>query len=157
MSCCFLRRQNLVTKGLCNATSDWVGYYIFTIERLREWAGKSRTMPVRLLPECAHRGADASLTMMIADERAGWPLLISPARLANRAIKDQDNDQPKFTTDETDASVWYFGHTACGAVIYLPGSLFFQHRVSMDCIESSCVKQPGRLWKPRPGIEVKYR
>jgi hypothetical protein len=38
MSCCFLRRQSLVTKGLCNATSDWVGYYIFTIERLREEA-----------------------------------------------------------------------------------------------------------------------
>ena len=111
MSCCFLRRQNLVTKGLCNATSDWVGYYIFTIERLREWAGKSRTMPVRLLRECAHRGADASLTMMIADERAGWSRLISPARLDNRAIKDQDNDQLKFTTDETDASVRYFGHT----------------------------------------------
>jgi len=68
-------------------------------------------MPVRLLPECAHRGADASPTMMIADERAGWPRLISPARLANRAIKDHDNDQLKFTTDETDASVRYFGHT----------------------------------------------
>jgi hypothetical protein len=22
--------------SLCNATSDWVGYYVFTIERLRE-------------------------------------------------------------------------------------------------------------------------
>ena len=71
-------------------------------------------MPVRLLPECAHRGADASLTMMIADERAGWPRLISPARLANRAIKDQDNDQLKFTTDETDclsSAFWPYGST----------------------------------------------
>jgi hypothetical protein len=118
--CCFVGLRKLVGTSLCNVARGWVGYYIFTIERLREWAGKSRTMPVRLLPECAHRGADASLTMMIADERAGWPRLISPARLANRAIKDQDNDQLKFTTDETDASVRYFGHTGCPENALLP-------------------------------------
>jgi hypothetical protein len=68
-------------------------------------------MPVRLPPECAHRSADASLIMMIADERAAGRRLISPARLANRAVKDQDNGQVKFTTDETGASDRYFGHT----------------------------------------------
>ena len=75
-----------------------MGCYAFTIERLRELAGKSRTMPVRLLSGCADRNFDALLTMMIADELTGWPPLISPAWLADQAIKDRDSDHRRLNS-----------------------------------------------------------
>ena len=97
-SCCFLRFQDIVARSLCNVASDWVGSCVFTIERLRELAGKSRTMPVRLLSGCAYRNVDALLTMMIADELTGWPPLISPAWLADQAIKDRDSDHRRLNS-----------------------------------------------------------
>ena len=44
-------------------------------------------MPVRLLSGRAYRNADALLPMTIVDELTGWPPLISPAWLADQAIK----------------------------------------------------------------------
>src|SRR5262249_38047252 len=78
------------------------------------WPLGRRYAPLRCIAKSGRlrtvNPSEAGQRSEIADERAVWPRLISPARLANRAIKNRHNDQLKFTTDETDASVRYFGH-----------------------------------------------
>src|ERR1019366_5989217 len=47
-SCCFVGSPQLVGKTLCNVARGLVGSCAITIKRLRELAGRSRTMAVRL-------------------------------------------------------------------------------------------------------------
>jgi hypothetical protein len=46
-SCSFLWFQKIAARPLCNVASVSVASCVFTIERLREWVGKSRTIQVR--------------------------------------------------------------------------------------------------------------
>jgi hypothetical protein len=49
-SCCSVGSRKRVVRNLCNVARDWVGSCVITIKRLRELAGKSRPMAVRLQP-----------------------------------------------------------------------------------------------------------
>ena len=91
-SCCSLGSRKLVATTLCNVARGWVGSCVITIKRLRELAGKSRTMPVRLAAELHLCQADALLTTMIAGERTSW---LPHLRLRDRParMKDRDSNQ----------------------------------------------------------------
>ncbi len=115
MSCCFLGIRTFVASSPCNVARGLVGSCVITIKRQREWAGKSRTMPVRLLSGRTYPKADALLTMMIADELTGWPPLIF-ARTDGRSGDQgpgQRSPQIKFTIEETGASDQFFDLTRC--------------------------------------------
>jgi hypothetical protein len=49
-----------------------VGSYVITIKKLRELAGKSRPMAVRLRPGRAYAKADALLMTMTVGELTSW-------------------------------------------------------------------------------------
>src|ERR1022692_1713710 len=63
-SCCFVGSPQLVAKNLCNVARGLVGSCAITIKRLRELAGRSRTMAVRLRLGRAYAKADALLMTM---------------------------------------------------------------------------------------------
>jgi hypothetical protein len=46
-SCSFLWFQKIVARSRCNVASVSEGFCVSTIERLREWVGKSRTISVK--------------------------------------------------------------------------------------------------------------
>ena len=73
-SCCSVGSRKLVGTGLCNVARGWVGSCVITIKRLRELAGKSRPMAVRLRPGRTYAKADALLMMMTAGELASHQL-----------------------------------------------------------------------------------
>jgi len=45
--CCFLGSRKLVGVDLCNVATGWVGSCVITIKKPCEWAGKSRTKPMK--------------------------------------------------------------------------------------------------------------
>ena len=47
-SCCFVGSRKRVVRSLCNVARGWVVSCVITIKKLRELAGKSRPMAVRL-------------------------------------------------------------------------------------------------------------
>ena len=69
-SCCSVGSRKRVVRSLCNIAKGWVVSCVITIKRLRELAGKSRPMAVRLRPGRTYAKADALLTTMTAGELA---------------------------------------------------------------------------------------
>ena len=63
-SSCFLGLQEFVTRGRCGVARGWAGSCAITIKKLRELAGKSRTMLVRLRLCRTFAKADALSTKM---------------------------------------------------------------------------------------------
>ena len=70
MSCCSAGSGKRGVRSLCNVARGWVVSCVITIKRLRELAGKSRPMAVRLRPGRIYPKADGLLTTMTAGELA---------------------------------------------------------------------------------------
>jgi hypothetical protein len=70
--CCSAGSLKRVVRSLCNIARGWVGSYVITIKKLRELAGKSRPMAVRLRPGRAYAKADALLMTMTVGELTSW-------------------------------------------------------------------------------------
>ena len=71
-SCCSAGSRKYLVRSLCNVAKGWVGSCVITIKRLRELAGKSRPMAVRLRPGRAYAKADILLMTMTAGELTSW-------------------------------------------------------------------------------------
>ena len=69
-SCCSVGSRKRVVRSLCNVARGWVGSCVITTKKLRELAGKSRPMAVRLRPSRTYAKADVLLTTMTAGELA---------------------------------------------------------------------------------------
>ena len=68
----FTKENELVVRSLCNVARGWVGSCVITIKKLRELAGKSRPMAVRLRPGRAYAKADILLMTMTAGKLTSW-------------------------------------------------------------------------------------
>jgi hypothetical protein len=71
-SCCSVGSLKRVVRSLCNVTRRWVGSCVITIKKLRELAGKSQPMAVRLRPSRAYAKGDILLMTMTAGELTSW-------------------------------------------------------------------------------------
>ena len=101
----------MIESGLARG---WVGSCAITIKKLRELAGKSRTMPVRLRPGHADARADSLLTKMTTTANSR----VATADLRPRTTGQSTDDrrrlgQPQidFTIEQTKALNQYFDHT----------------------------------------------
>src|ERR1035437_5230505 len=91
-SFCFVGSPQLVGKTLCNVARGLVGSCAITIKRLRELAGRSRTMAVRLQLGRADAMVGALLTMTSAVRFASHNRWSLPAPPAGSAILNRDSD-----------------------------------------------------------------
>ena len=71
-SCCSVGSLKRFVRSLCNVARGWVGSCVISIKRLRELAGRSRPMAVRLRLGRAFAKADALLITMTAGELTSW-------------------------------------------------------------------------------------
>ena len=71
-SCCSAGSRKRVVRSLCDVARGWLGSCVITIKKLRELAGKSRLMAVRLRPGRTYAKADILLMTMTAGELMSW-------------------------------------------------------------------------------------
>ena len=71
-SCCSVGSLKRVVRSRCDVARGWVGSCVITIKKLRELAGKSRSMAMRLRPGRAYAKADILSMTMTPGELTSW-------------------------------------------------------------------------------------